>query len=361
VSRGGRSSSGAPVQAALRRLALAAGAAAALGGCATSALPQEELPEVAIAFVHRSIEDAERLQEMRERTEKARRPQLNPQANRSVFDLNQAAELVGLSDGEEARAAARLGRIAFYHPRRGEIEVLEWAPRGTRPLAWSPDRKRLLYLMYQRGATQVFEYDLAKDRLTSVTQVRRPHLHAAYGPEGQVVFSRWTPVVGDEGGIRLFLRDASGRAQPITPGPADTKPAVGPGTRYVVFERRDLEGRVMIARVDLDEAVRPEGEVRILATGTDPSITPDGSWVVYAARLGGLMRIWRMRPDGSGKQRVGPGLVDEDELDPSVSPDGRFVVFVSREYEFKRLMVRPLDGGPTWPLITEGEGLEPIW
>lgn len=348
--------------ASLAAAAVAALCATALLGCATSALPREELPELPIAFVHRSLEDAERLQEMRERKEEAQRPQGNRRGARKVFDLNQVGEVVGLSAGREERAAARLGRIAFYHPQRGEIEVLDWAPRGTRPLAWSPDRTRLLYLMYQRGATQVFEYDLEKDQLTTITTARRPHLYASYGPGGEIVFSRWTPIVRGEGGIRLFLRDASGsRPFAITDGPADTKPVVGPDADYVVFEQRSLEGRVRIARVDLDEAGRPVGEARALAAGTDPSITADGSWVVYTARFGGRSRIWRMRPDGSGKNAVGPHLVDEDERDPTVSPDGRWVVFVSPERELQRLLVRPLDGGPTWPLITEGEGLEPVW
>lgn len=338
--------------------ALLLAVAAAQAGCITSSLPRDELPEQPIAFRYRTNEEAERLAQVRERARRTLADRRNPRKS-NMINLNQVGEIVGLTADQEERAAAMLGKVALYHPRRGEVEVMEWAPRGTRPLAWSPDHRRLLYIMIRRGKSHVYEYDLDSRQLAAVTVTDRMHLAASYGPDGEIVFSRFTPVDREgRGGIRLFLRDPeSGRARPITPGPADSKPVVSPDGRFVIFERRDEDGRASIARVDLE----PGAEPRRLATGQDPTLTPDGQWVVYAAPLSGHLMLWRMRPDGSGKQRIGPNLVEETEEDPSVSPDGRWVVFVSSEYDLKRLMVRPLEGGPTWPLTQEGEGLEPIW
>lgn len=334
--------------------------AAALGGCITTGLPVEELADSPIAFRYRDREEAEKLAQVRERARRSAERRVRRQDG-NMIDLNTVGEIVGLVADDEERAAALLGRVALFHPRTGEVEVMEWAPRGTRPLAWSPDRRRLLFMMFQRGKAHVYEYDLDAERITAATHGDRTHLSAAYGPAGEIVFSRLTPVTREgKGGVRLFLRDAAtGRARPISAGPADSKPSVSSDGRFVVFEQRDEQGRARIARVDL--AGEAEGETRVLAMGSDPALTPDDAWVVYSASLRDRQMLWRMRPDGSGKQRIGPNLVDEVEVDPAVSPDGRYVVFVSREYDLNRLMVRPLEGGPTWPLQIEGEGLEPIW
>jgi Tol biopolymer transport system component len=59
----------------------------------------------------------------------------------------------------------------------------------------------------------------------------------------------------------------------------------------------------------------------------------DGAWIYFSAvpeSVGdyGKSEIWRVRPDGAGLARVGsPATYYEGDTDPSVSPDGRFVVF----------------------------------
>lgn len=339
--------------------ALALGLVVACLGCRTTALPVEELPATPIAFRFRTIDEAERLAEARARSEKGPGSS-RPGEQRAVVDLNALGERMGVAAGAGERLAATLGKVALYHPRSETLEVVEWAPRGTRPLAWSPDRKKLLFLMVQRGTTGIFEYDLETELLVPVVSSQRRHLAASYGPDGTIVFSRVDPVDRQgRGGIRLHLLDvATGRSRPLTQGPTDSKPVVPAKGRFVVFEQRDAQGRSRIARLDLRD---PAAEPQVLAMGQDPSVTPDGEWVVYAAPLRGDLRLWRMRPDGSAKQGIGPHLTGVMESDPHVSPDGRFVVFVSRELDRLRLLVRPLAGGPTWPLITEGEGLEPVW
>lgn len=341
-----------------RRVSVALALAALVAGCATGGVPRDELGDRPIAFLYRTPEEAEKLALLRQRIRRSALDRLDPR-RQNMIDLNALGEFVGLGPDEEERAAALLGKVALYHPDTGAVEVMDWAQRGTRPLAWSPDHRKLLFLMLQRGVSQIYEYDLDARRLTAVTAGAESHLHAAYGPRGRIVFSRWTALGREAGGIRLFLHDPAegGRPRPITPGPADGKPVVSPDGRFVIFEQRDAQGGGRIARIDLE----PGAEVQVLARGQDADLSADGAWVVYSAPLRGHLRLWRMRPDGSGKQRIGPHLVQKDEMDPSFSPDGRYVVFVSLEYDLKRLNVRPVAGGPTWPLTREGEGLEPIW
>jgi TolB protein len=59
-----------------------------------------------------------------------------------------------------------------------------------------------------------------------------------------------------------------------------------------------------------------------------PDYTADGQWIYFNSARSSIMRIWRMRPDGSEQQ---PVTFDEQYGDwfPHPSPDGRWLVFLS--------------------------------
>jgi Tol biopolymer transport system component len=87
-----------------------------------------------------------------------------------------------------------------------------------------------------------------------------------------------------------------------------------------------------------------------------PEYSPDGKYIYYNANATGTMQIWRMKPDGSGKQQL---TFDEyHNWFPHISPDGKWMVFISfppdidpdAHPSYKDVMLRlmPLDspGGP---------------
>jgi TolB protein len=84
-----------------------------------------------------------------------------------------------------------------------------------------------------------------------------------------------------------------------------------------------------------------------------PEYTPDGKWIYYNANPTGTMQIWRMKPDGSGKEQV---TFDQyHNWFPHISPDGKWIVFISfppdidpgTHPEYKKVMLRlmPAAGG----------------
>jgi TolB protein len=84
-----------------------------------------------------------------------------------------------------------------------------------------------------------------------------------------------------------------------------------------------------------------------------PEYAPDGQHIYYNADASGTMQLWRMRPDGSGKEQL---TFDEyNNWFPHISPDGRWIAFVSfppdidpaSHPSFKKVMLRimPTDGG----------------
>jgi TolB protein len=72
-------------------------------------------------------------------------------------------------------------------------------------------------------------------------------------------------------------------------------------------------------------------ETRLTAApGLDdgPDYSADGRFIYFNSERGGVMRIWRMAPDGTGQEQV---TFDEAYADcfPHPSPDGRWIVFLS--------------------------------
>jgi Tol biopolymer transport system component len=141
----------------------------------------------------------------------------------------------------------------------------------------------------------------------------------------------------------------------VTPGPVDTWPVWSPDGGLVVYSSVDEAGSTVIRAVD----PLSEGEPRLVARGLEPAFFPNGDWLVYTTKRRGRWAIWRVRPDGSGKHPIGSS--GQNERDPTVSPDGQFIVYVAEDDQHQRLMVRSLHGSGNRPLLKSGDGLLPAW
>lgn len=81
--------------------------------------------------------------------------------------------------------------------------------------------------------------------------------------------------------------------------------------------------------------------------------SPDGKYIYYNGSQTGTMQLWRMKPDGSGREQM-----TNDEYNnwfPHISPDGKWIAFISFGQDvapndhpsYKRVMLRlmPASGG----------------
>lgn len=84
-----------------------------------------------------------------------------------------------------------------------------------------------------------------------------------------------------------------------------------------------------------------------------PDYTPDGTWIWFNGERDGAVDLWRIRPDGSGLER----MTDDDAVNwfPHPSPDGAHVVYLAYPPGTKghpggldvSLRILPAEGGPT--------------
>lgn len=89
-------------------------------------------------------------------------------------------------------------------------------------------------------------------------------------------------------------------------------------------------------------------EIRLTKTeGTHvdgPEYSPDGKYIYYNGNQSGTMQIWRMKPDGSGKEQL---TFDEyNDWFPHISPDGKWILFISFPSDI------PVDSHPSFKRVT---------
>jgi dipeptidyl aminopeptidase/acylaminoacyl peptidase len=334
----------APIRACTAALAGAAVAA----GCASPRIELDELPPRPIAVAYWDADTA------RDRAERRAEREAGGVAPKRE-GVATAGALAGLFGLDRHARDAMPGRLALVDPATGEATALREATPGAIPLAWSAECDCLLFSSTQRGGRQLFEWNRETGEVRQLTHADGQVAHADYGPGGRVVYAL---IESRGGGARacLWIADPGGAAaRRLTEGPADHSPTWSPDGSTIVFVREDpQQGTVLVARPP-----EPGGAERVLGRGEQPVFSRAGDWVVYVARMRDGRRLWRIRPDGSGKLPVGRG--QSDERMPAISPDGRYVAFVAEEEHRERLYVRRIDGSGERLLLEDGDGAWPAW
>lgn len=340
---------------------------AVLGGCASSRVSLENLPEAPIAFMYWSDKAAQKRSEIF-----AKAAELPPlPAEKNDPEGRQELEIRAHLRGEDSlqlapQLAKHPGRLMLYWPRTGALERLEAAPPDARPLAWSKDHRRLLFASAHRGGReQLYEYHLDRRDLRTLTVGPDEHPRGDYADDDRMVtlsLRRTSPVGASESAVHLHdPGDVVGRevARGVPPGTLRLAPAGD----HIVYE--DVEARPRRdgpTQYDSHVAVRslaPEAEAQRLLRGREPALTPDGEWIVFASPSTAGYRLRRMRLDGTARVAIHPGT-DEERM-PTVSPDGEFIAFILVEDGKRRLAVRRFDGRAERVLLKEGWSEFPVW
>ena len=58
-----------------------------------------------------------------------------------------------------------------------------------------------------------------------------------------------------------------------------------------------------------------------------PEYSPDGKWIYYNGSQTGTMQLWRMKPDGSGKEQL--TFDENNNWFPHISPDGKWIAYLA--------------------------------
>lgn len=326
----------------------------ALGCAGAGGVEKSELPDAPVALLERPEEEALRRLDALRDLEKRQ----SPSQKEGVAVLEKLDAAFGGAPELEHRLRTFQGQLVLLDPRTGSTRRLEGAPPQARPAAWAPDRRRLFLTGVWRDRRQVFAWDRESERLEIVTAGPAHHVHGCLAAGDRLVV---TEVESESlaGAPSRILVSRPGGGAPVALGPAGFHLAVAcsPVRPEVAFSRiAPDEGRPRLFAQALD----PPGEPREVGAGTSPVFTPDGEWIVYVGMTTRGSRLYRVRPDGSGRTPLGAGV--SDEASPAVSPDGRYVAFVVSDADRReRVWVRRIDGSGDRPLLSAGDGSWPVW
>lgn len=341
------------VELVIRRAAVACVAAAALAGCAKP-LPDAELPETPIAFVHWTLAQG------RDRAERMGAAPADPTlGTEGVMDLNRMEDLFDRLRGVPRMPLALQGRLAFYHPRTRSIEILDAFVPGAVPCGFSADHDRLLVATRRRGVPRLFQYSLERRDVAPAVSSRGLQLDGSYGPDGRIAFAG-SERVTERLRLSVWVTEEGGAApRRLTAGPHDSRVAWSPDGETLLVQSPGRGDREIIRAFDMRSS---EPVPRLIARGREATFSPLGDWVVYSREVDDGWRLWRMRPDGTGKTALGHRPQGEaDERHPTVSPDGRYVVYVAEREGRQRIRIRGMDGSGDRLLIEDADGTQPVW
>jgi Tol biopolymer transport system component len=345
---------------------------AGLFACVSTRLSVEELPEAPIAFLHWEDKAAKKRAEILGADEAPAPPA--PSSSRGDPAAAEEREIEAYLQAERSALLAfklskNPGRLMLYWPRSEKLERVAAAPPDSRPLAWSRDHQRLLFVSAHRGGKeQLYEYDVQRKHLSVLTTGPLAHVRGDYDDSGRLaILGMKRSNRGGPAFRSVYIASSGGRVE--TPIPADIHPGTlrfSPAGDRIVYEqvraRPRSDGATTFESFIATRSFEPGAEEEILLRGREPSLTPDGDWIVFASPSTAGYRLRRMRPDGTSRVPIGAnGPGGSDERMPSVSPDGEFIAFILDAGDSRQLHVRRFDGKRERSLVTDGWSEFPVW
>jgi TolB protein len=259
----------------------------------------------------------------------------------------------------EQRANERTFRLAVADADAYNEQVILSSSEPLMSPAWSPDGRRLAYVSFEQGRSEVYVQDISSGQREVVARFKGLNSAPSWSPDG----SRLALTLSRDGNPEVYILDLSSRALTrVTFSHAiDTEPAFAPDGRSLVFTS-DRGGKPQIYQVVLS-GYRPQGRPRRLTFEGDynarASYSADGRRLVMVTGEGNRFRI-AVQELESGTQRV----LTDSRLDesPSFAPNGSMIIFATERSNRGILEAVSVDGRAHQRLGTSQGGVrEPAW
>lgn len=224
----------------------------------------------------------------------------------------------------------------------GAPEQLTFGPTSQEGIAVAPDGKSLVTSVGTEDSTVWMHDEDGEHQISSEGYASSPKFSA----DGRRLF--FLMANGETKGQELWSKDlSSGNIERVLPGYIMDDYSVSSDGKQVAFAMSDKPGG---SSLWIAPTSRRSAPLRISSTLAEdsPNFLPNGD-ILFRAVEGGSNFIYRMKPDGSGRQKVNPQRI----LDISaVTPDGRWIAAVtpSSGEESASVFAFAMDGSATKPL-----------
>jgi len=223
-----------------------------------------------------------------------------------------------------------------------------------RSIAWSPDRRTLAYVGYERGRSAIYLHTLATGELRKLVSERGINGAPAWAPDGRSLAVSLSFGTNSD----IYIIDvASGSQRRLTSHFAiETEPSWSPDGREIAFTSdRGGQPQIYVASVAGGEARRLTFEGK---QNLEPNYSPNGKLLALVNQDETGYRIGVLDLATRELRIVSSGPLDES---PSFAPNSAVVIYTSQGRLGAELATVSADGRIRQRLSQPGDVREPAW
>jgi Tol biopolymer transport system component len=247
-------------------------------------------------------------------------------------------------------------RLEILDIANGSRKVIHESPGRFEAPNWMPDGKKLLF--NEKGSLYTIPVEGGNpEKLNTGTISRNNNDHVISFDGKMLAISSQREGLPGGGSTVYVLPLSGGEPRLITEGTPSYLHGWNPNGKELAIVAQRNGGKIYnLYKVSLKDSKETALTLNKNGHVDGPEYSPDGKYIYYNANVSGTMQIWRMKPDGSGKEQL---TFDEyHNWFPHISPDGKWMVFISfppninpdAHPSYKKVMLRlmPLTaaGGP---------------
>jgi TolB protein len=282
---------------------------------------------------------------------------------RAVHSL--ADDVVKAVTGEAGLALSRIA-LAWADDGPKRISIMDYDGRTIRPIspegvlslypAWFPDGRRLAYVTYRHGRTEIVLHDLRSGRIRSLAFFPGMNAFPSISPDGKSMLL----TLSRDGNPEIYRMEIDGSSlKRLTFNKAvEASPVWSPDKKQFAF----ISDRTGSPQIYTSNS-RGGRARRISFTGrysTSPDWSPAGGEIVFTSMVDGTFQLFLVDLEtGENRQLTSGGNNKED---PSWAPNGRHVICSEGRSANYRLVIIDTRTGEQYRLPREkGSYTSPSW